>query len=157
MSDATQAELARQIQTNEELRRLIEQMRREIAAERRAREMADADSAALRNAVRPVIDSAAGSGKKGLVLVSLSAHNALFDACHYSEAGAALLTELEAARAFRRAYLHAEHAAALEDSGERLARSVASWYAEADRTQAALFAAVEAIDGPLVYDEMITK
>lgn len=93
MSDATQAELARQIQTNEELRRLIEQMRK----------------------------------------------------------------VLDPARAFRRAYLHAEHAAELEDSGERLARSVASWYAEADRTQAALFAALEAIDGPLVYEEMIAK
>jgi hypothetical protein len=59
---------------------------------------------------------------------------------------------LDAARLFRRAYLHAELAAAMEDKGERPKRSSASWYAEVERRQGELFGVLEALDGPMEYD-----
>lgn len=52
---------------------------------------------------------------------------------------------LDAARTFRRAYLICEYAATLGESVDL--------YEAVDQAQAALFQAIEAIDGPMVYDK----
>jgi len=61
---------------------------------------------------------------------------------------------LHAARAYRFAVLNCDMAGVLEDSGESVPRSSNSWYEEVERQQRALFDALEAIDGPFVYEGM---
>lgn len=59
---------------------------------------------------------------------------------------------INAARAYQRAALNCDMAGVLEDSGEFVLRSSNSWYEEVERAQRALFEALEAIDGPFVYE-----